>query len=362
MLMTKVSIIIPVHNGEKYIRKTISDLLRQTHNNMEIILVENGSQDGSWELCKELMENANIVAVQNKEKGTSLARKKGIELATGKYIIFSDQDDSYCDKHSICKMCNAIEEDNASICQFGHRRNYGLGFKKKICKTDKDIIISKKELYGKYIAGIISSGNHVLDTTVWSKIYDAELLKDAVRDVTSALYYGEDMYLNTLAFFNKKLKCVSIRSGSGFYIWNAKTGVSGKESSAEKLFDEYRIIKPLAIQLARKSKVNEKFICQCYIETVYFYKNLICNRIKNNENRRITEKRIWEIETFEFVQEAKQYISCMNENDSWPELRFLSGKYSISEYYDYCKNHMPENNVKQKVWNFLKRGKNKNEQ
>ena len=68
-------------------------ICKQTYENFEIILVENNSKDSSYELCLSLeKEDSRIRALQIKEKGTSLARKKGVENAKGKYIIFSDQD------------------------------------------------------------------------------------------------------------------------------------------------------------------------------------------------------------------------------------------------------------------------------
>ena len=76
---------------EKYIRSTIKRIEKQNYCNYELILVENGSSDNSWEILKEIRkQNPNIIIFKNDKKGTSLARKKGIALATGKYIIFSD--------------------------------------------------------------------------------------------------------------------------------------------------------------------------------------------------------------------------------------------------------------------------------
>ena len=79
----KLSVIIPIHNGEKYIRNTIKRIQKQNYCNYELILVENGSSDNSWEILKEIRkQNPNIIIFKNDEKGTSLARKKGIALAT----------------------------------------------------------------------------------------------------------------------------------------------------------------------------------------------------------------------------------------------------------------------------------------
>ena len=117
----KLSVIIPIHNGEKYIRNTIKRIQKQNYCNYELILVENGSSDNSWEILKEIRkQNPNIIIFKNNEKGTSLARKKGIALATGKYIIFSDQDDQYLNPNCFTRMVDAIEKEGSDICQFGY--------------------------------------------------------------------------------------------------------------------------------------------------------------------------------------------------------------------------------------------------
>ena len=73
----KISVIIPVHNGEKWIERTIKGILSQTYNNIEIVLVENNSKDNSWSICSSLAKkNLQVKAIQSFEIGTSLARKK----------------------------------------------------------------------------------------------------------------------------------------------------------------------------------------------------------------------------------------------------------------------------------------------
>lgn len=89
--MDKVSVIIPVHNGERYVQKTVQRILDQDYKEIEIILVENNSTDNSLAMCRQLeKENPRVVALTTTEKGTSLARKRGVEWATGKYILFCD--------------------------------------------------------------------------------------------------------------------------------------------------------------------------------------------------------------------------------------------------------------------------------
>ncbi|MDO4333566.1 MAG: glycosyltransferase family A protein [Eubacteriales bacterium] len=114
--MDKISVVVPVHNGRRFLRKTIRGILNQDYKNLEVILVENFSEDNSLELCRDIQkEDDRVLVVTSEERGTSLARKKGVENASGKYILFSDQDDYYVSKSSIRKMHDAIVEDDVQV-------------------------------------------------------------------------------------------------------------------------------------------------------------------------------------------------------------------------------------------------------
>src|SRR5438093_7588070 len=86
-----VSVIIPVFNGERYIRQTIESVLAQTYNNFEILVIDDGSTDGTAEAVKEYEKNLRYVRQGN--GGASKARNQGIRFSQGKYIAFQDADD-----------------------------------------------------------------------------------------------------------------------------------------------------------------------------------------------------------------------------------------------------------------------------
>lgn len=90
----KVSIIIPVYNVEKYLAECIESILKQTHKNLEIIFVNDGSTDRSKQILEDYKNKDNrIKVIHKKNEGVSIARNTGIDCATGEYICFSDADD-----------------------------------------------------------------------------------------------------------------------------------------------------------------------------------------------------------------------------------------------------------------------------
>lgn len=92
--MVKVSVVMPVYNGEKYIRNTIKQILEQSLADIELILVDDGSKDGSGAICDQIAEQDKRVRVFHQHnEGICGARNTGIDLAVGEYIAFADQDD-----------------------------------------------------------------------------------------------------------------------------------------------------------------------------------------------------------------------------------------------------------------------------
>ena len=90
----KISVIVAVYNTEKYVEKCLNALLNQTYQNLEIIVVEDGSTDNSKEVLKKYADNKKIKIIYNKKNsGLSYSRNVGLENATGDYIGYIDSDD-----------------------------------------------------------------------------------------------------------------------------------------------------------------------------------------------------------------------------------------------------------------------------
>jgi glycosyltransferase involved in cell wall biosynthesis len=130
-----ISVIMPVYNSEQYLAKAIESVTSQNFNNYEVILVNDGSTDGSKSICEYFMTwNKNIVLINKTNGGLCSARNKGIEKARGRYILFIDNDDEiYSDSLNI--IWKAIKELKCDILRFNRTRVQIFDNKKK-CKTD----------------------------------------------------------------------------------------------------------------------------------------------------------------------------------------------------------------------------------
>lgn len=120
--MPFISVVVPVYNVRDYIKRCVDSLLNQKYNDYEIILVDDGSTDGSGELCDLIAKkNLNVMAVHKKNGGLASARNYGLEYVQGKYVTFVDSDDwvtndylTFIDEH--------LKKNESDILKFGYQR------------------------------------------------------------------------------------------------------------------------------------------------------------------------------------------------------------------------------------------------
>ena len=108
----KVSVVIPVYNVKPYLERCVNSVLRQTYKDLEIILVDDGSTDGSGEMCNQIATNdQRILVIHQKNQGLSGARNTGIRKATGEFIVFLDSDDEWLQSNGLEKLLAAEKAD-----------------------------------------------------------------------------------------------------------------------------------------------------------------------------------------------------------------------------------------------------------
>lgn len=119
-----ISVIVPIYNSEKYLRRCIKSILDQTYSNLEIILVNDGSTDGSVQICDEFAAHDNRIKQIHKENnGLVSARKRGLQNASGEYVSYVDSDD-WIEPDMYEKLVNQIIRYDADIVTSGIIRNY----------------------------------------------------------------------------------------------------------------------------------------------------------------------------------------------------------------------------------------------
>lgn len=142
-----VSVIVPVYNCEKYLEKCINSLRRQSYTELEIIIIDDGSKDNTWDICSKLSkEDDRIQIIQQENQGVSCARNQGIKIAKGEYIAFVDGDDWVEQNYIECLLNSLLNEQaDMSVCGLSHDNLKG-----DVLKADKyqySILDKKAALY-----------------------------------------------------------------------------------------------------------------------------------------------------------------------------------------------------------------------
>ena len=129
-----ISVIVPVYNGEKYIKRCLQSIIEQDYNNIEILVIINGTTDKTEEKAKEIKDN-RIKIFTLEEKGVSNARNFGIDKALGEYVIFIDSDD-WIEKDMLSFMINKIKSTKSDMVRVNYFINKVI--KKNYCKGELD--------------------------------------------------------------------------------------------------------------------------------------------------------------------------------------------------------------------------------
>lgn len=184
-----VSVIVPIYNVDKYVAKCIESICGQTYQNLEIILVDDGSTDNSGEICDAFAKKDNRVRVIHKKNaGVSAARNSGIDACTGDYICFVDGDDYVMDDY-VEYLLKMIQETQTDIAL---STDLYSNFDSKQ-STDKQVKICSSEQATEMILC------YKIPIGVYNKIFSRELLNKGVR-FEESLCIGEGFNFNTAAF------------------------------------------------------------------------------------------------------------------------------------------------------------------
>lgn len=138
-----VSVIVPVYNASRYLDKCLNSILNQTHTNIEIVLIDDGSVDNSYSICeKYACKDNRIILFHQKNSGVSSARNKGLSICKGQYLVFVDSDDWIETNYVEVLLRNAIAYDVDVSCSAMCRDN---GIETKVIHNFDDKVITRLE-------------------------------------------------------------------------------------------------------------------------------------------------------------------------------------------------------------------------
>ncbi len=219
MLVPQLSIIVPVYNVEKYLRRCVDSLLSQNYKDIEIILVDDGSTDSSGDICDEYQKKSDLIhVIHQKNQGLSGARNTGLEVAAGKYIGFVDSDD-WVEPDFYTFMIQTAFNNKSDVVSGTFQRIENAGQIKEIDRTNVNCeILTGEKIYCKYLSSAIQGG--ITHVPVCSKIYNRKVL-EGIRFDAGALF--EDIAFNWRVIGQITSSCVFCDYSGYYYFVNKKS-------------------------------------------------------------------------------------------------------------------------------------------
>lgn len=254
-----LSVIIPVHNSEDYLKECVESVLPGLNGDDEIILVENGSSDRSWEICCDYMEAYPCVrTAQMETAGVSKARNRGISLAKGDWVLFLDSDDVL--DRSLLPAVRGMNME-ADIILFDYRFLDEDPAENRNCLSDirdvsPDLLRRAVLQYAKYRTKIKEAAN-LDNVTIWSccsKLIRREFL------IRNRIHFPENLYLSEDTAFSLQLYCDAekvcyIRQNSFFY---RRTPSSASRVHHPKLLENNEYLRKWTYQYVMEKGLEEE--------------------------------------------------------------------------------------------------------
>ncbi len=251
-----ISVIVPVYNVEKYLKKCVESIQNQTYKNLEIILVDDGSPDNCPQICDKLAEmDDRIWTVHRVNGGQSAARNSGLSVAKGEWIAFVDSDD-YIDNDMYEKLYQAVEDDQADLAVCGARIVNEVGDLLSPCKGDGEVkCYVGNEGYEQLIP--------TLNNSAWNKLFKKELIGELLFPV--GCVHGED-FIFLLEYLRNVKKIVIVDKEKYNYVQRqgsiTNSGFSKRKldeiCSKDRIFEIISEYYPKFTEIARKWKFTAR--------------------------------------------------------------------------------------------------------
>lgn len=258
----KISVIIPVYNVEKYIEKCLDSVVNQTYKNIEIIIIDDETPDGSIEICKKYIKSDDrIILIQQKNKGLSGARNTGLKKATGEYVLFVDSDD-YLSKDAVQKFADYITSSNKKL-------DVVSGNALKVNGE-----VSKSIIVGGNIedtTGEIALKNQIksyqYNAPVWLRIYRRNFLIEEQLFFEEGLLHEDEYWTPFVLAKSKEIRHIE---NTFYYYVERENSITKKKDKTKNIKAILSICNNLCVELkSKKYSIDLKILLEDYASRLY---------------------------------------------------------------------------------------------
>lgn len=289
--MKLLSIIIPVYNSEKYLKKCLDSILESSYRNLEIICINDGSRDKSLEILEKYSKiDSRIILINKENEGPQIARNKGYKISKGEYITNIDSDD-WIEKDTFEKAILMLEKDNLDCVLYDSYFWFSKSKKERINKVKNNSKISGEEAFIKSLDWSISGMG----------VFKKDILLNSINVLN--LYNGDEVVTRKIFLNSRK---IGISDGKYFYRMHLESltkSPKNKVKSIEMILSNCLILKMINEKKIKGEKI-EKFKFEIYKDFIRKIKILI----ENNSKMTYLEKEKYQkiiLEGMEVIPEFK---------------------------------------------------------
>ncbi len=279
--MAEISIIVPAYNEEDYIVRCIESISCQCFNNIEIIIVDDGSTDSTPRLCDELvLSDTRITVLHTKNNGLSEARNIGTNTATGRYLTYVDSDDYLLPNALQTMYSRAIEQDlDILFCSAYYMKSNGSHYHFEMIPKDRE-----KEIFTGYqfLHDFYQNNNQIV--TAWSKLIKVSMIRENRLCFKKGLYHEDVLWMPCLCYGAKRVGYMNNPVYYYFYKPNSITNIQ-KPEAIRDIIISYHLLEKETLKIPHEYYRN-KFLEYFAKDYLYFagtkkvafgpYRHLVC--------------------------------------------------------------------------------------
>lgn len=314
--MCKISVIVPVYNVEKYIRKCLDSIVLQNFDDFELLIINDGTKDSSGEICEEYARKYDFIRyIKRENSGLAATRNFGMSIAEGEYFYFVDSDD-YIEQSTLEYMYNEAKRTNADILMCG----YFMQNKNSVSIINADSgVYNGKEINSRMVE--IKSKN-LIDSS-WNKLYRADFVrKSGVLMPENETFEDTDFNLRLLTH-----NPIFAISGKCFYHYVLHMGSITRNYNPQKL----ETIKRRALLLSECTEGIDSYCDFYYIKSVF---SAIIDMFLSCKKGDIKAQIKNECEDSIFKQKAN---NCDAKGKSAKVIKAVAKSLSVNKIYTFCK-------------------------
>lgn len=305
----RISVIVPVYNVEKYLPRCMDSILAQTYQNLEIILVDDGSSDECPKICDEYERRDERIRVIHKENGgLSDARNTGIDAANGEYLTFVDSDD-YIHPEMYESLWGALKAEHAEVAMCNL---------KKVYQMDAEVSSVEEKEVKVYtgiqaIENILDKNLHVVSVVACGKLYKRKLFED-IRFPKGKLHEDE---FTTYQIYYKSNQIVAC-SGAYYYYFQRENSIMGTRKTTFS-YDGLEAYERMGEFFREKGCMDMMYLVK--YKYLYMLKEAVCVLQKSED---LEERKAAALLAEKYRQEYRAYIY---------KIRGVKKKIKLSLYY-----------------------------